>query len=213
MQPFHDRREAGRALARHLHEFEDASDALVLALPRGGVPVGDEIACALHLPLDVLIVRKVGAPGQPELAVGAIASGGAVVWNEELTTLFPAAELQAIAAEERDELIRRETLYRGNRGALQVKGKTVIVVDDGAATGATMRVALQVLRSSGARQIIVALPVASDSAIELLRGEADRVHCMFVPPSFNAVGAWYRDFSPTTDEEVIRLLGRTHTSP
>lgn len=213
MRDFNDRAHAGRELANRLQQYAHARATLVLALPRGGVPVGFEIAQALQLPLDVLIVRKVGAPGQRELAVGAIASGGAIVWNQELVSLFPTAALEAIVSEEREELARRESLYRGTRQPLDVRNRTVLLVDDGAATGASMRVAIQALRSLSAREILAVLPVASESALECLQAEADRVYCLLTPPLFDAVGKWYRHFPDTTDAQVIAMLRQTRREP
>ena len=212
MHTFRDRIHAGKELAKLLHEYADAADTLVLGLPRGGVPVAHEVARTLHLPLDVLIVRKIGAPTQPELAVGAIASGGSIVWNDELVSFFPAAELEEVVNRQRQELTRRELLYRGRRAPLDVKNRTIILVDDGAATGASMRVTIRALRAAGARQIVAALPVASDSALGLLESEADEVHCVLKPEFFEAVGQWYRDFSETTDEDVTALLSPTSTT-
>jgi len=206
MHIFRDRVEAGRMLARQLAEYERAQDTIVLGLPRGGVPVAAEVARALQLPLDVLIVRKIGAPGAEELAVGAIASGGVVIWNEDLRSLFTEKALAAVVAAEQKELARREKAYRGTRPPLGVAHRRAIVVDDGAATGASMRAAVQALRLLNADEVIVGLPVASDSAVELLREEADRVYCVQVPDWFDAVGRWYRSFPATTDAEVIERL-------
>lgn len=208
MKIFRDRIDAGRQLAQALDRFNAKPDVIVLALPRGGVPVGAEIAHTLNLPLDVLVVRKLGAPGQPELAMGAIASGGAVVMNPEVRAYFADQPkvIEAITHREHEELKRRERAYRGDRPPLDVKGKTAVLVDDGAATGATMRAAVSALRTLGAKRVIVALPVCSQEAERLLRREADETICVEVPHSFYAVGQWYEDFGQTTDEEVRELL-------
>lgn len=208
MKVFQDRVDAGRQLAKELDRFKDRRDVVVLALPRGGVPVGAEIARALHAPLDVLVVRKLGAPGQPELAMGAIASGGAVVMNPEVRAYFADQPdvIEAIAKREKQELARREQAYRGKRAPLDVTGKAAILVDDGAATGATMRAAVSALRALGAKRVIVALPVCSVEAKRLLDKEADEFICIEVPLSFYAVGQWYLDFGQTSDDEVRELL-------
>jgi len=210
MKIFHDRVDAGRRLAKELAPYRDKADALVLALPRGGVPVGAEVARELGLPLDVLVVRKLGAPGQPELAMGAIASGGAVVMNPEVRAYFADQPdvIEAITKHEKSELARRESAYRGRRPPLDVNAKSVILVDDGAATGATMRAAVSALRTMGAKRVIVALPVCSVEAERLLSIEADEIACVDVPRSFYAVGQWYEYFDQTTDDEVRELLGR-----
>jgi len=205
---FSDRADAGRQLALSLDEYRDRANAIVLALPRGGVPVAAEVADALHLPLDVLVVRKLGAPDQPELAMGAIASGGAVAINPEVQAYY-ADEPERIAAvvqREQEELQRREMLYRGKRSPLAMSGRTAILVDDGAATGATMRAAVQALRLLNAEHIVVALPVCSATAERVLTDTADRVVCLDVPKAFYAVGQWYRTFDQTTDAEVRQLL-------
>jgi putative phosphoribosyl transferase len=210
MKVFQDRIDAGRQLARKLQHYRAQPDVIVLALPRGGVPVGAEIARELQLPLDVLAVRKLGAPGQPELAMGAIASGGAVVMNPDVRDYFAeqADLIESITQREQQELHRRERAYRGTRPPLELKSRTAIVVDDGAATGATMRAAVQALRTLGAKRTVVALPVASDQAVGMLESEADEVVCLATPLDFYAVGQWYSDFDQTTDEEVCALLAR-----
>lgn len=182
----------------------------MLALPRGGVPVGFEIARALHAPLDVFLVRKLGFPGQEELAIGAIASGGARLLNSEMiqTLGISPAMVETIAQKESQELERREQLYRGNTAALDVPGHTVIVVDDGMATGYSMRVAVQALRREGPREIFVAVPVASSNACREVEKEADALVCLYTPPDFFAVGQWYRNFHQVTDAEVRNLLDR-----
>jgi putative phosphoribosyl transferase len=209
---FADRTAAGSALAVALTAYRDRADVLVLGLPRGGVPVAAEIADALHAPLDAVIVRKLGAPGQPELAIGAIASGGVIVINENiLSATAGASEVQAEIQRQRAELKRRESLYRNDRLPLAATGRIVILVDDGAATGATMLAAVRAARKQDAKRVIVALPVASQEAVRALRDEADEVHCLLTPPLFYAVGDWYERFEQTTDSEVCTLLAHART--
>lgn len=208
MQVFADRVAAGNALVPLLQDYAEHKNAVVLALPRGGVPVGHAVARALHLPLDVLVVRKLGVPGQPELAMGAIAPGGVMVLNPDVSHWLGAKEavIEAAAVREHHELERRERAYRGDRLPLEVAGRTVIVVDDGVATGATMRAAVQALRQMGATRIVVALPTAARDACMELRQLADEVVCVMTPEPFDAVGRWYREFGQTTDAEVVALL-------
>lgn len=209
MKPFVDRAAAGRELAELLTEYRRRTDVVILALPRGGVPVAFEIALILEVPLDVLIVRKLGAPGQPEFALGAIASGGITVLNEEALRWFAdSPAFEAVVAAEYDELKRREHVYRNSRPAQEIRDRTVILVDDGAATGSSMQAAVRAARKLGARQVIVALPVAPGSVCDKLREEADRVVSIRMPDSFAAVGQWYESFIQTTDEEVRDLLAR-----
>ena len=205
---FSDRREAGRVLADMLDEYRDHADVLVLGLPRGGVPVAWEVAAALHAPLDVFVVRKLGAPRWEELALGALSSGGGVVLNDEVVHSLRISDqqLQQVIDRETAELARREAAYRGERPPVELAGKTVILVDDGIATGASMLAAVQAVRSAGPAHIVVAVPVAPPSAQKQLTGVADDVVCVTVPASFMAVGEYYRDFSQTTDEEVRKLL-------
>jgi putative phosphoribosyl transferase len=212
--PFFDRRDAGRCLATHLHEYARKADVLVLALPRGGVPVAAEIAAELDVPLDVLIVRKLGLPWQPELAAGAIAPEGVLVRNPLLATCVPNLErvVQKAAQRERPELDRREASYRRGKPALRVKGKTVILVDDGIATGATMQAAIMTLRAMQARSIVVAVPIAPPDTLAQLELLADRVLCLETPEPFDAVGRWYRHFPQLSDQDVIALLA-AHGSP
>jgi len=207
---FDNRVEAGRALARSLSNYRGAPDAIVLALPRGGVPVGFEVAQALGLPLDVLVVRKLGLPGQPELAMGAIATGGALVLNDEVLRFAGGNEaaLEQVRHREQLELERRERQYRGGRLPLQLAGRTGILVDDGLATGATMEVAVRALRGLGATRIVVAVPVASAEARDRIAAVADEIVCLETPAFFSAVGQWYRDFGQTSDAEVIELLAQ-----
>jgi putative phosphoribosyl transferase len=205
---FRDRADAGRLLAERLSHYAGRDDVLVLGLPRGGVPVAAEVARALGAPLDVFLVRKLGLPGQEELAMGAIASGGARVLNEELveTLGIPEALIDAVAAREEEELRRRERLYRGERPPPEVEGKTVILVDDGLATGSSMRAAVAALRRLRPARIVVAVPTAPVSTCEELRPEVDELVCARTPQPFYAVGIWYENFNQTTDEEVRRLL-------
>jgi putative phosphoribosyl transferase len=207
---FRDRSEAGRALAEKLVRYANRSDVLVLALPRGGVPVASEVAQALHAPLDVFLVRKLGLPGQEELAMGAIATGGTRVLNEEVVSKLnvPPEVIDAVAVQEQQELNRREHDYRDGRPAPDVRGRIVILVDDGLATGSTMRAAVAALRQQGPARIVVAVPVGATETCAELQHEADEAVCAQTPQPFYAVGAWYDDFSQTTDEEVRYLLAR-----
>lgn len=203
-----DRRDAGKQLAAHLAEYENDPDVIVLALPRGGVPVGYEIATALHAPLDVFIVRKLGVPGHAELAMGAIATGDVVVYNEHIVKQLniTKAEIQAVIAKEKAELARREKVYRGNKPPITLAGKTVILVDDGIATGASMHAAINALKKLDAARIIVAVPVAPPEACEVLAPLVAEFICPLQPPDFAAVGYWYQDFTQTEDDEVRELL-------
>lgn len=205
---FADRREAGRLLAARLSAYAAREDVVVLALPRGGVPVGHEVAAALGAPLDVFLVRKLGAPGQPELAMGAIAGGGLRVMNEAVVRSLGVtpAEVEAVARQEERELQRRERDYRGRNQAPALASRTVILVDDGLATGASMRAAVRALRGAALRRLVVAVPVAPPDTCADLGTEADEVVCVATPEPFFAVGRWYQDFRPTTDEEVRALL-------
>jgi predicted phosphoribosyltransferase len=205
---FGDRHEAGIALAGLLQGYSRRNDVVVLALPRGGVPVAYEVASALHLPLDVFSVRKLGVPGHSELAMGAIASGGVQVLNDDVLAWYrPSADtVEAVARVELRELERREQLYREGRPLILVEGRTVILVDDGLATGSTMRAAVQAVRALHAGQVVVAVPVGAPDTCSAMRREADDVVCVLTPDHFTAVGAWYLDFSETTDDEVRRLM-------
>ncbi len=213
MRPFQDRTEAGRVLADKLVSYAGRSDVLVLGLPRGGVPVAFEVARALDAPLDVCVVRKLGAPGHEELAMGAIASGGAWVLDRETTSALKISGrvLKEVAEREIQELRRRERAYRGDRPRVDVRGLTVILVDDGIATGSTMRAAIRALRRREPARIIAAAPTASPQAVEELEREADEVVCCITPDPFLAVGFWYRDFEQTSDQEVRALLDGAST--
>ncbi|HWN17016.1 MAG TPA: phosphoribosyltransferase [Candidatus Dormibacteraeota bacterium] len=208
---FRDRREAGRLLAARLSAYANRPDVLVLALPRGGVPVAAEVARALGAPLDVFVVRKLGVPGHEEFAFGAIATGGVRVLNEDVVRALqiPDRVIDAVAAREQEELARRERVYRGDRPPLDVRGRTVILVDDGLATGATMQAAIRALRQQQPARIVVAVPTASLETCDELKREVDEVICATTPDPFYAVGLWYEDFSQTTDEEVRELLARS----
>jgi putative phosphoribosyl transferase len=208
--PFRDRHDAGRRLADDLREYANRPDVIVLALPRGGVPVGYEVAMALGAPLDVFVVRKLGLPWQEELAMGAIASGGVRVLDRDLMRIARVSEedLRRVTAQERVELERRERQYRGDRPFPNIGNKTVILVDDGLATGSTMRAAVAALKEEGPARIIVAVPVAAPETCDAFRDVADGIVCAETPEPFRAVGHWYEDFSQTTDDEVHELLDR-----
>ncbi len=212
---FRDRSEAGRALGAKLEEFANRQDVVVLALPRGGVPVGYEVAHALGAPLDVFVVRKLGTPGQEELAMGAIASGGVRMVNESVVKSFHLSpeQVEAVVAREAQEVERREQQYGEGRKRPEVRDRTVILVDDGLATGATMRTAVAALRAQGPKAIIVAVPVGARSTCELLAREADELVCLVMPRDFFAVGQWYREFPQTSDAEVRELLERAAGQP
>jgi predicted phosphoribosyltransferase len=205
---FRDRIDAGRVLAERLARYTGQPDTIVLALPRGGVPVAAEVARVLRTPLDVFLVRKLGVPGQEELAMGALASGGVRVLNEEVVKALGVTleTIESVTAREAEELKRRECVYRGDRPPLDVRGCTVILVDDGLATGSTMRAAVAALRQQHPAQIVVAVPVGAVETCADLRGVANDVVCARMPEPFYAVGLWYEDFSQTTDEEVRELL-------
>lgn len=213
--PFRDRTEAGRYLAEKLIAYADRREVLVLALPRGGVPVGYEIAWTLNVPLDAFVVRKLGVPGHEEPAMGAIGSGGVIVlYDEVVRSMHPSFTLiESVATREFDELERRERDYRGGRPALDVRGHTVILVDEGLATGSIMRAAVKVLHRLGPARIVVAVPTAAPSAGAAIGREVDECICSIAPDPFHAVGDWYEDSSQTTDDEVRDLLERADGRP
>jgi len=212
---FRNRAEAGQLLAGRLAKYANRSDVLVLALPRGGVPVGYEVARALHAPLDVFVVRKLGLPGHEELAMGAIASGGVRVLNGTVVEGLGISEdvIDAVAARELRELQRRERAYRGDRPAPDVQGRTVILVDDGMATGSTMKAAVEALRQLEAGRVVVATPTAALSTVREMSPEVEELVAVMTPADFSGVGQWYEDFSQTTDEEVCDLLERASQLP
>ncbi|HYL08084.1 MAG TPA: phosphoribosyltransferase [Candidatus Udaeobacter sp.] len=212
---FRDRSEAGQYLAHWLADLAGRTDLLVLGIPRGGIPVAYEVARALHAPLDVIVVRKLGFPGEEELAMGAIASGGVRVLNQEVLHALPASRriVDAVAARELKELERRERIYRGGRPRLDPRGRTVIIVDDGLATGSSMRAAIESLRQSEAAAIMVAVPVGATSTCRSIAHLVERFECVIESAEFLAVGVWYEDFSQTTDNEVVRLLAQAARSP
>jgi putative phosphoribosyl transferase len=212
---FKNRVTAGRFLASKLSKYADRADVLVLALPRGGVPVAFEVARSLHAPLDLFLVRKLGMPGQEELAMGAIASGGVRVLNEDVVRALhiPDEVIDAVAAQEGHELARRAQAYRGDRPPPAVRDRIVILIDDGLATGSTMRAAVAALRKQGPARVVVAVPVGAAETCAELGGEADEVVCGRTPTPFYAVGQWYSDFAQTTDEEVSALFERAQQDP
>lgn len=208
--PIPDRVAAGKTLAQLLEQYRKRTDAIVLALPRGGVPVAWEIARALELPLDLMLVRKLGMPGHEEYAMGAIASGGIRVLNAEALRYghVDAATLERVTAQQQQELERRERVYRGERPPAELRGRQVLLVDDGLATGSTMRAAVQAVRQQGAARIVLVAPVASNEALAMLTPMVDEAVCPLVPPYLSSIGEWYADFSQTGDEEVQELLRR-----
>lgn len=214
MDKFIDRQAAGIILAGLLKKYANQSNVIILALPRGGVPVAYEIATALSAPLDVFIVRKLGFPGHEELAVGAIASGGTIFFNEPLMSQLNITRLsiQPVVEKEQEELLRREKLYRNNRPFPNLREKTVILVDDGIATGATMRAAIEALRKHKPTSIIIAVPVAAFSTCEEMAPLVEKIVCPLKPIDFYAVGLWYEHFPQTSDEEVIELLEKSHSN-
>jgi predicted phosphoribosyltransferase len=205
---FRDRRDAGKKLAQKLIDYSGRSDVIVLALPRGGVPVAYEVAVALRAPMDIFIVRKLGWPGHEEMAIGAIASGGVKVLNEDIVRYLniPDNLIKAVAQRELRELERREKAYRGNHPPLEVKDHTVIVIDDGLATGASMRAAIVGVRTHSPRKVVIAVPTAALETCEALEPEVDQIICATTPEPFYGVSKWYENFSQTTDEEVRMLL-------
>jgi len=210
MKLFRDRMEAGELLATNLLSYQKDPEAIVLALPRGGVPIGFQLAKFLQIPLDVFLVRKLGVPGQEELALGAIATGGTTVYNNEIVRALgiTTAEINLIIAKEMQVLQQREKLYRNKRPPLELKNKTVILTDDGIATGATMLVAIRALQDLGCKKIIVAVPVAPADTCQELQAEVDEIVCLEMPYPFYAVGNWYQSFPQTSDDEVKELLAQ-----
>lgn len=208
MAPFRNRRDAGKKLAQKLSAYAEHPDVTVLALPRGGVPVAYEVALALNAPLDIFIVRKLGLPGREELAIGAIASGGVRVLNKDIIRMLsiPDEVISFVARHEAQELERREKLYRGERAAPETRDRTVILIDDGLATGASMRAAVVGLRAQHPARIVVAVPAAASETCDAFRDEVDEIICAVTPEPFYGVGHWYEDFSQITDEEVKNLL-------
>lgn len=213
-QRYENRRHAGAVLAQRLQPFKGRVDVVVLALPRGGVPVAHEVARALDVPLDVFLVRKLGVPGHRELAMGAIASGGVRILNGDVVAAYrvPGAVIDSVAREEQAELERRERTYRDGRAAAELRGRVVLLIDDGLATGASMKAAVEAVRRHGPARIVVAVPVGSPETCRELADVADEIVCARAPEYFAAVGQWYRDFSQTTDEEVRQLL-HEHAEP
>lgn len=205
-----NRREAGRQLAEKLSSYANREDVLVLALPRGGVPVGFELARELNVPMDVFLVRKLGVPSQPELAMGAVASGGIRILNQDVLSSLPIppTAIEQVARREEEILEERERLFRGDRPGPVIKDKTILLVDDGLATGSSMRAAIAALRRQEPAQIVVAVPVSSSATCEELGKEVEEIVCLATPEPFWAVGQWYVDFAPTTDEEVHDLLSQ-----
>lgn len=208
---YQDRAEAGKELAKHLKDYANREDVLVLALPRGGVPVAFEVANALHAPLDIFLVRKLGVPGHEELAMGAIATGGVRVLNEDVVGYLdiPSDVIDAVASDEERELDRRQLLYRGNRPPPDVRARTIILIDDGLATGSTMRAAATALRKQQPARVVVAVPVSAPETCDEFRMEVDEIICAAMPQPFLGVGLWYEDFSQTTDHEVRDLLEKS----
>jgi putative phosphoribosyl transferase len=212
MGPFRDRREAGKKLAQKLAGYAGRRDVTILALPRGGVPVAYEVALALNAPLDIFLVRKLGMPGREELAIGAIASGGVRVLNQDIIRLLsiPDEVVEFIARRETQELERREKLYRGGRAMPEIKDRMIILIDDGLATGASMRAAVEGVRAQHPARIVIAVPTAAIETYDALQEEVDEIVCVMTPEPFFGVGYWYQDFSQVTDEEVRNLLQEAH---
>ncbi|MBD3333268.1 phosphoribosyltransferase [candidate division GN15 bacterium] len=214
MTVFKDRNDAGRKLAERLRSYESRDDVIVLGLPRGGVPVGYEVALSLGAPLDIFLVRKLGVPGQEELAMGSIASGGVMVKNEDIISAADITHesLETVAAEERQELLRRESEYRGDNPPPRVKDRVVILVDDGLATGASMRAAVESVRKMEPREVVVAVPVADPQVCREFEREADNVVCVETPRPLHGVGAWYDEFEQVSDRDVKAILNSSRQS-
>lgn len=212
---FADRNAAGKALAKEFSDCAERDDVLVLALPRGGVPVAFEIARYLHAPLDVMLVRKLGTPGQQELAMGAIASGNIIVMNDSVVLQLGINQhlIDREIEQQRQELQRRERVYRGDRTPCSVAGKTIILVDDGIATGATVRAAVKAIKQQTPARLIVAVPTAAADTLKIIAREVDQIVCLATPEPYYAVGNWYRDFDQTSDAEVCALLNRAAGAP
>lgn len=207
---FKDRTDAGKQLAAALSQYTDKENTIVLALPRGGVPIGYEVAKALHLPLDVFLVRKLGLPWQPELAMGAIALGGIIVYNQDVLSQvdLTQSDIDTVIQKEQKILDERNNKYRSGKAPLQVTGKTIILVDDGIATGATTRAAIKALKQEEPKKLVVAIPLAPPDTYQTICDESDEVICLEKPDPFYAIGAWYEHFDQTSDEEVIELLSK-----
>jgi putative phosphoribosyl transferase len=210
-RPFRNREQAGHALAERLKAYANRSDVVVLALPRGGLPIGVEVAAALRVPLDVFVVRKLGTPGQPELAMGAIASGGVRVLNDDVLKVLNLTSdaVDRVARAEQQELERRERLYRGDRPLPALADRVVILVDDGLATGSTMRAAVKAVRQHRPGKVVVAVPAGAAETCEEFRQEVDEIVCIIAPASFQAVGSWYEEFPQISDREVRDLLEKS----
>jgi len=215
MALFEDRVDAGKKLAKELSKYANRSDVLILALPRGGVPVAFEVAKELDVKMDVFIVRKLGVPGNEELAMGAISSDNVLVLNEDIVKSFqiPERVINMVAENELKELKRRERTYRGDRPKPEISGSTVILIDDGLATGATMRAAASAIKTKNPAKIVVAVPTGAPDTCEIFKKEVDEVICIATPEPFYGVGAWYGNFSQTTDEEVCELLDKARALP
>lgn len=212
MDKFADRYDAGKKLAKLLKDYKEKPNTIALALPRGGVPVAYEVAIALSIPLDVYVVRKLGVPGHAELAMGAIASGGTVIYNENIVRQLniEKEDINHVIVQEEEELKRREAIYRGDRPFPDLKNKTILLIDDGIATGATTRAAIKGLRAHDPAELILAVPVAAQSTCEEIAKEVDKMICPLKPENFYAVGLWYEQFSQTQDEEVSELLEKAN---
>jgi putative phosphoribosyl transferase len=210
MKPFTDRKDAGARLAAEMHAYRDDPDVIILGLPRGGVVVAAEVAKALDAPMDVFTVRKLGVPGHPELAMGAVATGGVRVLNRSVIEQLgiPDRHIDSVTAAEQKELERRETAYRLKTKPVELEGKTAVLTDDGLATGSTMLAAVRAVKEQKARRVVVAVPVAAPDSLKKIEAEVNAVHCLMAPASFMAVGRWYEQFEQTGDDEVRELMSR-----